>query len=70
MANRLGKYIIDLTDLWFNWVENDNCARGMSGDIHKRSRSVDKCEILMEKRRNIVNNINEQINDEFNKKRP
>lgn len=59
----LSKLIIELTDLWINWMKADGIARSTKYDLTKRLESVDACENLMNRKIQIIN----EINDEFSR---
>ena len=50
--------ISDLVEMWWEWMKHDGIARNKSFDIKTRKDSAEKCEILIKKEYNIIENLN------------
>ena len=54
---KFSQLITELTEVWLGWVRNNSLCRDKSQSVSARKEAADKCENLIKREYQIVNNL-------------
>ena len=58
MKNSFSKLVSELSEVWWNWMRSDKMARSTELDYKIRREHAEKCESLIKREYQIINQLN------------
>tara|TARA_Y100000310_G_C20570328_1_gene757669 strand:- start:187 stop:387 length:201 start_codon:yes stop_codon:yes gene_type:complete len=61
---KFSELIINLTEVWLHWVRNNSVCRDKTQSVSVRKKAADKCEYLIKREYQIVNDLDSFFDNE------
>lgn len=63
IQNKISELVMELTNLWLEWMKNHNISNNTQNTLPVRRRSGETCEALQRRRQEILVEINQEFNN-------